>query len=48
MEKKLFEMMSFWDALIKIFTEMANEGVEQALRTAEEEIKSYIFLWDLK
>lgn len=29
---------------ITIFRERANEGVEQALRTAKEEIKRYIFL----
>lgn len=36
--------MSFREALIKNFREMANEGVEQTLRTAKEEIKKYIFL----
>ena len=36
--------MSFREALIKIFREIANEDVEQTLKTAKEEIKRYIFL----
>lgn len=37
-------MMSFREGRIKKFRKMANEGVEQVLRTAKEETKRYIVL----